>query len=328
MEWASEGAGVEKSFPNVIFSERAYSAVVAETLEHLKTETGGVFLGIRTENTWFVLETLDPGPKSIFQPTYFEYDTGYVNHLANKTAKFYETPIFLMGLWHRHPGSLDTFSFVDHGTNKDYVRICHGSALSGLINIDPHFRMTLYHVSHEPQRSVPVYAPVAYQVSDESIPRQYLKRRTTTELLMSQSLCHVAASAGGLYAAQTVNTSPAATLDIASRIKRIVKSVYPEQTAAAANISDRIFDRSSIVEAFTDEIEWLSMQGSIESQFYIRQGVLDISIPSLKLQVQFSLSKTCDKVARINGHSFPYQPEMLLQITAAAQRKMIHSTGV
>lgn len=51
-----------------IFSERAFLAIVAETYESSKTETGGIFLGIKTVNIWYILETLDSGIHPIFQP--------------------------------------------------------------------------------------------------------------------------------------------------------------------------------------------------------------------------------------------------------------------
>ena len=51
----------------VVFSDRAYAAVLAETTEKIKTETGGLFLGAVERDTWYIVETIDPGPKSIFE---------------------------------------------------------------------------------------------------------------------------------------------------------------------------------------------------------------------------------------------------------------------
>jgi integrative and conjugative element protein (TIGR02256 family) len=134
--------------PNcVVFSERAIVALLSETLEKISTETGGVFLGYRRGETWYIIESIDPGPNSIFQPCYFEYDTAYVNHLARKVNRLYRDPLELIGLWHRHPGSLDRFSATDDGTNKEYARLNAAGAISAIVNIDPDFRLTVYSVT-------------------------------------------------------------------------------------------------------------------------------------------------------------------------------------
>ena len=97
----------------VVFSNRAYTAVLSETAEKIKTETGGLFLGIVKDNIYYIIEAIDPGPKSIFEVAYFEYDQKYTQHLINKIANLYETKLELIGLWHRHPGSFDVFSSTD-----------------------------------------------------------------------------------------------------------------------------------------------------------------------------------------------------------------------
>ena len=44
----------------VSFSNRACSAVLAETTEKITTETGGLFLGTVQEDTWYIIEAIDP----------------------------------------------------------------------------------------------------------------------------------------------------------------------------------------------------------------------------------------------------------------------------
>ena len=46
----------------VVFSDRAFAAVMAETTEKIKTETGGLFLGSFEDGVWYVIEAIDPGP--------------------------------------------------------------------------------------------------------------------------------------------------------------------------------------------------------------------------------------------------------------------------
>lgn len=124
----------------IIFSDKSFLGIVAETYERSQTETGGILLGKIIGNTWYVIESLDPGPNSIFQQSYFEYDTPYVTHLANKITRFYQTKLQLLGLWHRHPGSFDSFSSTDDSTNREYALRNSAGAISGLVNLDPDFR--------------------------------------------------------------------------------------------------------------------------------------------------------------------------------------------
>ena len=153
----------------LIFSDRAMTALKVETLEKIQTETGGVFLGYRKGSIWYVIETVDPGPSSIFQAAYFEYDQDYINHLINKISRLYDEQLDLIGLWHRHPGSFDKFSSTDDLTNSKYAELSKDGAVSLLVNIDPAFRITPYHVT------LPLsYEKIEYRVGDELIPPSIL----------------------------------------------------------------------------------------------------------------------------------------------------------
>lgn len=154
----------------VVFSNRAYASVLAETTEKIKTETGGLFLGTVQNDTWYIIEAIDPGPKSIFEVAYFEYDQKYTQHLINKIANLYDAQLTLIGLWHRHPGSFDQFSSTDDGTNAKYASMRKEGAISALVNIDPIFRMTMYQVDR-PCR----YRKISYDVGDNLIPDELLK---------------------------------------------------------------------------------------------------------------------------------------------------------
>lgn len=156
----------------VVFSDRAYTALLAECTEKIKTETGGLFLGAYEEDIWYVIETIDPGPKSIFEVAYFEYDQQYTQHLINKIANLYNEKLTLIGLWHRHPGSFDTFSKTDDGTNSKYARMSEYGAISALANIDPDFRLTIYHVER-PCR----YQKICYEIGNDLIPDKFMKMK-------------------------------------------------------------------------------------------------------------------------------------------------------
>ncbi|MCL2815917.1 MAG: Mov34/MPN/PAD-1 family protein [Oscillospiraceae bacterium] len=163
----------------VIFSERAYTALLAETNEKISTETGGVFLGVAQQNgVWYVVETIDPGPDSVFETTYFEYDKKYVTHLANKINKLYGDKLNVLGLWHRHPGSLDRFTNTDNDTNTRFANGNNGSTISAIINIDPKFRITVYSVTLNPL----TYRKIPYEVDSRAIPKEIIEITPSKEI--------------------------------------------------------------------------------------------------------------------------------------------------
>lgn len=146
----------------VRFTQRAWTSILSETLYKVRTETGGILLGYRNGNDWLVVESIDPGPNSTFQVAFFEYDQSYVNHLANRIVRLYERPLEVIGLWHRHPGSFDQFSGIDDGTNARYAQLSSWGSISGLINIDPTPRLTLFHVDGE----TCAYRRIPYSILD------------------------------------------------------------------------------------------------------------------------------------------------------------------
>lgn len=155
----------------VVFSNKAYNAIIDETIKKDPIETGGILLGHVLDNgTWIVMEVLPPGIHSTHEYAYFEYDEAFVNYLANSVASKYEQELSLLGLWHRHPGSMDYFSGTDDGTNAKFASISPCGAISGLVNVDPKFRLTMRHVSYPLQ-----YDIVDFEVGDDIIPESYFE---------------------------------------------------------------------------------------------------------------------------------------------------------
>ena len=164
----------------VVFSNKAYNAVIRESFDKDPVETGGILLGHILDNgVWIVMEVLPPGIKCIFERAYFEYDDAFVNYLAQSVANQYKIPLELLGLWHRHPGSMDVFSSTDDGTNTTFALQNPNGVISGLVNIDPQFRLTMYHmenpqyVGHQYHR--PNYERIDVEVGDDIIPDEYFQ---------------------------------------------------------------------------------------------------------------------------------------------------------
>jgi proteasome lid subunit RPN8/RPN11 len=161
----------------VIFAQDAFNTMMAETMHKHPVETGGILLGNIENGIWYVMESIEPGPGSIFQAHYFEYDHDFVNYLANARARRYQLPIRLLGLWHRHPGSFDVFSSTDDGTNRDFAKRNPLGAISGLVNIDPEFRFSLYHFDEALK-----YRKVGFEIDDEKIPSKFFLKKYSDKL--------------------------------------------------------------------------------------------------------------------------------------------------
>ena len=125
------------------------------------------------------MEVLPPGIKCIFERAYFEYDDAFVNYLAQSVANQYKIPLELLGLWHRHPGSMDVFSSTDDGTNTTFALQNPSGVISGLVNIDPQFRLTMYHMENPRnvvrQYTRPNYERIEIEVGDDIIPEEYFQ---------------------------------------------------------------------------------------------------------------------------------------------------------
>ena len=164
----------------IVFSNKAYNAIIRESFDKDPVETGGILLGHILDNgVWIVMEVLPPGIKCIFERAYFEYDDAFVNYLAQSVANQYRTPLELLGLWHRHPGSMDVFSSTDDGTNTTFALQNPNGVISGLVNIDPQFRLTMYHMDN-PRNVVrqyhrPNYERIDVEVGDDIIPEEYFQ---------------------------------------------------------------------------------------------------------------------------------------------------------
>ena len=166
----------------VVFSDKAYNAIIRETFEWDPVETGGILLGHVLDNgCWIVMEVLPPGYSEGREGDnvhhewgYFEYNQRFVNYLANSVATQYKIPLELLGLWHRHPGSMDCFSTTDDGTNKAFASRNPNGAISGLVNVDPKLRMTMYYISHYDNGiGRPHYQTVDVEVGSDLIPEEY-----------------------------------------------------------------------------------------------------------------------------------------------------------
>lgn len=171
---------MNNSCETVVISDKAYNAIIRESFAKHPVETGGILLGYILDNgIWVVMEMIPPGINGIFQTAYFEYDRDFVNYLGTSIANQYREPLQLLGLWHRHPGSMDYFSTTDDGTNSEFASRNPYGVISGLVNIDPKFRLTMYHLNHmEGQRPRNIaYSTVDVEIGDDLIPEKFFELR-------------------------------------------------------------------------------------------------------------------------------------------------------
>lgn len=163
---------------HVVFTKRAFNAIVTETIDKNPVETGGIFIGYILDNgIWIVVETIPPGIDTVNERAYFEYDTEFINYLSNVVAKQYVGNLQVLGLWHRHPGSMDVFSSTDNETNILFANNSSYGAISCLVNCDPRMRLTMYGVDQQCN-----YTPIQWSVDDETlIPKELLKLQFSAE---------------------------------------------------------------------------------------------------------------------------------------------------
>lgn len=155
----------------VVLSSRAYAQIRCEAWARDPDETGGLLLGHYEGGVWCVVEASDPGweGRALFRRTYHEGDPVYENHVCSVASRAYRHPLVFLGMWHRHPGSMDTFSSIDDETNLKYADACGNGCVSGLVNFDPDFRLTFYHARRGPGGRA-AYTRVPVDVGDAFVP--------------------------------------------------------------------------------------------------------------------------------------------------------------
>ena len=162
----------------MVLSDRAYIQIYNESRARIRTETGGLLLGHYENGVWYVVEASDPGINAKFFSAYHEGDDVYENHVCGVISRTYKHPLVFLGMWHRHPGSLDTFSSTDDVTNgKDAVSAGNG-CVSAIVNYDPDFRLTFYYVERGRQGEV-YYTRIDTQVGDGYIANKEMMKLAT-----------------------------------------------------------------------------------------------------------------------------------------------------
>lgn len=164
----------------VVFSDKAYNAIIRESFAKHPVETGGILLGHILDNgIWLVMEMVPPGINCVHEISLFEYDREFVNYLGTSIANQYRKPLQVLGLWHRHPGSMDYFSSTDDQTNGEFAERNPYGVISGLVNIDPNLRLTMYHLPHSAARNTTrvAYAKIPVEIGDDLIPESFFELR-------------------------------------------------------------------------------------------------------------------------------------------------------
>lgn len=145
--------GVNRKCKEIVFSDRAYAAILAEGLARDPLETGGILLGNCKEckdgTSWYVVESTDPGLNTRHTTVHHEMDQKYHNHIYPILSRIYEEDLILLGLWHRHPGNFNRFSEDDNRTNAEYAKVIGMGAISVLLNFTPEAQLTCYYLDYD-----------------------------------------------------------------------------------------------------------------------------------------------------------------------------------
>lgn len=298
----------------VVFSNRAYAAVLAETTEKIQTETGGLFLGTVQDDTWYIIEAIDPGPKSIFEVAYFEYDQKYTQHLINKIANLYEKKLSLIGLWHRHPGSFDQFSSTDDGTNAKYAAMRKEGAISALVNIDPDFRITMYQVDR-PCR----YSKIPYDVGDNLIPDEYLKFKTPEQYFtIMNNLLH----AGSRN--RTAGSGYHKSVSLAAFMKFILPQIQGAkcEDVETNNLLSNENTQEALIDEIVDDLTFMADTLHIETAITLNDQYLTVYQEAIDktTELQFMVSVVKDStILSYEGTHYLYKRGLLTEAFGKAK---------
>ena len=157
-------------------SDRAAATVYSEVYANGRNETGGVFIGYIINRTWYVVEAIDAGLKTVNNEIHFEWDRNYVNHLIQKLRPIYKIPLTVLGFWHRHPGDMNYFSGMDESTIMENLKNMKLGLISMLVNIDPKLRMTFYYCyGNEIMK-------IRYDIGDHFFPQDFLKFTSSADM--------------------------------------------------------------------------------------------------------------------------------------------------
>jgi integrative and conjugative element protein (TIGR02256 family) len=289
--------------------------ILNETSQHPGTETGGVLIGECRQDKWFVVESIDPGPKAVLQHSYFEYDQAYVNHLSNKVRRRYVAPLRLLGLWHRHPGSFDRFSGTDDGTHRRYIQQCNGIIISGLVNIDPTFRITFYIVDGEPPR----HQRTDYAVGDQHFPPDLLGT-LDERTLISRVNGAADLSSKHVQELRIIDRRPMSS-SVMDHIVNPIRDLFGVQSQPAApsnpleapqGVPDAVANEA--LEMLDDELEYLDSQRDFEYELEMSpRGVL-LTMQKLSrvhavgdpVRFLFTIEDQ-RRIVRQGNHSYPFR---------------------
>ena len=293
----------------VIFSNRAYLAIITETHEKIKVETGGVFLGCYENGSWYAIETIDPGPKSIFQAAYFEYDQKYTTHLINKIARLYKSTLTLIGLWHRHPGSFDQFSGTDGGTNSDYAKLNAYGAVSVLVNVDPEFRITPYHVAWPLK-----YTRINYRVGDDLIPEHLMELKNPDQPLKYVNDYFNKASSGRAETAKPKIGFGSLLDGIKSHL-----NLFPGEVSGEDFMSETVEEHKDLlIDSLIEDIEYLSEKRGLSLNVAHSSPLLTLShrgADGTITKVDFAyIAKTQQILFSYGDVNYLYKPGLLAEL--------------
>ena len=170
----------------VVLSDRALIQIYNESRSRIETETGGLLLGHYEDGVWYVIEASDPGINAKFYNSYHEGDDVYENHVCGVISRIYKHPLVFLGMWHRHPGSLDRFSDTDDRTNCKYAASAGNGCISAIINYDPEFRITFYYAEQQGEHCQMSYTKVDVEVGNDKITNKEMMMLATIEDVKSR----------------------------------------------------------------------------------------------------------------------------------------------
>ena len=164
-EWYNEPVDMKQ----IVFTRRAFNAIVTETIDKNPDETAGALIGrLLQHGVWIVVDTVPARLETKEQQT-FEYDMNLINSLANGITKQYSAELSVIGYWRRYPDSVFP-QIIESISKSETTGYLENETLSVFVNCVPEISLKTYHIDTQYK-----YTEMDWIVSDEYIPEHILE---------------------------------------------------------------------------------------------------------------------------------------------------------
>ncbi|MDO4169425.1 MAG: hypothetical protein Q4D45_05925 [Lachnospiraceae bacterium] len=87
---------------NIFISNRAFSLMMTDISRYPNVEAGGLILGIKEDNIYYVIEAIEAGDDASRSAGTLLCDEKNMIHMISTLVNIYDPQIDVIGVWHKH----------------------------------------------------------------------------------------------------------------------------------------------------------------------------------------------------------------------------------